>query len=68
MYLISSAAGAFNAGRQRYPDGEPERITSGPTDEEEGIAMVPDGRSFITVVALKQSSLGLHDASGDHQV
>jgi hypothetical protein len=42
-------------------------VTSGPT-EEEGLAMAPDGRSFITAVGLTQSSVWLHDGGGDRQV
>ena len=45
MYFSSDAGGIFHIWRQRFPDGQPEQITSGPT-EEEGIAMAPDGRSF----------------------
>ena len=45
----------------------PEQITSGPT-EEEGIAMAPDGRSFVTAVALQNTSLWVHDARGEHQI
>jgi serine/threonine protein kinase len=71
MYLSSSAGGAFHTWRQRFPEGEalaePEQITSGPT-EEEGIAMAPDGRSFITAVGLKQRSVWLHDSKGDRAV
>ena len=47
MWLSSDSGGAFHTWRQRFPDGQPEQITSGPT-EEEGLAMAPDGRSFIT--------------------
>lgn len=67
MYLSSSAGGAFHIWRQRFPDGQPEQITSGPT-EEEGIAMMPDGRSFITAVGMKQSSVWMHDSSGERQI
>jgi eukaryotic-like serine/threonine-protein kinase len=67
MYLNSSAGGAFHVWRQRFPDGQPEQITSGPT-EEEGIAMAPDGRSFITAVGLRQSSIWIHDKRGERQV
>ena len=42
-------------------------MTSGLT-EEEGIAMAPDGRSFVTAVALQSSSLWVHDASGERQI
>ena len=71
IYLSSSAGGAFHTWRQRFPQGEalaePEQITSGPT-EEEGIAMAPDGRSFITAVGLKQRSVWVRDSKGDRQI
>jgi serine/threonine protein kinase len=67
MYFSSDFSGAFHTWRQRFPDGQPEQITSGPT-EEEGLAMAPDGRSFITAVGLAQSSIWLHDGGGDRQI
>src|SRR5262249_22978795 len=47
MYVGAAVNGTFHIWRQRFPDGAPEQVTSGPT-EEEGIAMAADGRSFIT--------------------
>src|SRR5262245_12142784 len=67
MYFTSNAVGANHIWRQRFPDGNPEQITAGPT-EEEGIAMAPDGRSFVTAVSLQGASLWLHDARGDRQI
>jgi Tol biopolymer transport system component len=67
MYFSSSTGGIFHTWRQRFPDGQPQQITSGLT-EEEGIAMAPDGRSLITSVALKQSVVWVHDSSGERQV
>jgi serine/threonine protein kinase len=67
MYLTSNAVGANHIWRQRFPDGRPEQITSGPT-EEEGIAMAPDGRSFVTAMALQNASLWVHDARGERQI
>jgi WD40 repeat protein len=67
MYFSSDSGGAVHTWRQRFPDGQPEQITSGPT-EEEGLAMAPDGRSFITAVGLTQSSIWLHDGGGDRQI
>src|SRR5437867_5524451 len=67
MYFSSDSGGAFHTWRQRFPDGQSEQITSGPT-EEEGLAMAPDGRSFITAVGLTQSSVWFHDGGGDRQV
>jgi len=67
IYLTSNAGGANHIWRQRFPDGQPEQITSGPT-EEEGLAMAPDGRSFVTAVALRNSSLWLRTSAGERQV
>jgi hypothetical protein len=67
MYFSSGAGGAFHTWRQQFPDGPPQQITSGLT-EEEGIAMAADGRSFVTAVGLKQSVVWLHDSKGDRQV
>ncbi len=70
IYVSSNAGGTFHIWRQRFSDGmlpSAEQITSGPTSEE-GIAMEPDGRSFITSVGLTQSSVWIHDKHGDRQV
>jgi serine/threonine protein kinase len=67
MYLSSSAGGGFHIWRQRFPDGQPEQITSGPTDEE-GIAMAADGDSFITSVGLRRSEVWVHDGTGERQI
>jgi len=67
MYFTSNAVSANHIWRQHFPDGKPEQITAGPT-EEEGIAMAPDGRSFVTAVSLQGASLWLHDAGGDRQI
>ena len=53
--------------RQRFPGGEPEQLTSGPTSQE-GIAMAPDGKSLITAVGTDDSTVWFHDKDGDHQV
>jgi serine/threonine protein kinase len=67
MYLTSDSGGKFHIWRQRLDGGAPERITSGP-NEEEGIAMAPDGRSLITSVGQIQSEIWFHDAAGERQV
>jgi len=67
MYFTSDAGGLNHIWRQRFPDGQPQQITAGPT-EEEGIAMAPDGRSFVTAVALENVSVWLHDARGERQI
>jgi Tol biopolymer transport system component/tRNA A-37 threonylcarbamoyl transferase component Bud32 len=67
VYLTSNAGGANHIWRQRFPDGQPEQMTSGPT-EEEGIAMAADGRSFVTAVALRSRSLWFHSANDERQI
>jgi eukaryotic-like serine/threonine-protein kinase len=67
IYLTSNAGGTNHIWRQRFPDGQPEQITSGPT-EEEGIAIAADGRSLITAVALRSTSLWIHDENDERQV
>jgi hypothetical protein len=67
MYVTSNAGGTYHVWRQRFPDGQPEQITSGPT-EEEGIAMAPDGRSFVTAVGVQNVSAWLHDRNGERQI
>jgi eukaryotic-like serine/threonine-protein kinase len=67
MFLNSESGGRFHVWRQRYPDGPPEQLTAGAT-EEEGMAVAPDGRSLITSVGLRESTLWIKDAKGERQV
>jgi Tol biopolymer transport system component len=67
MYFSSNAGGAFHIWRQRYPDGMPEQITFGPT-EQEGTAITADGKYLITSMGLQQSSIWLHDAGGERRL
>ncbi|MBI3693353.1 MAG: protein kinase [Acidobacteria bacterium] len=67
MYLSADPGGGFHTWRQRFSGGDPEQVTSGPT-EEEGIAMAPDGRSFISSVGIRRRSIWLHDARGERQI
>jgi eukaryotic-like serine/threonine-protein kinase len=64
MYFSSNAGGAFHVWRQRYPNGTPEQITFGPT-EEEGTALTPDGKYLITSMGLQQASISLNGGTGD---
>ena len=64
MYFGVEVDGSHHLWRQRFPDGQPEQITSGPT-EEEGVAVAPDGRSLITSIGMRQSAVWIHDARGD---
>src|ERR1700680_4446303 len=64
MYFSASGIGGFQFWRQKYPDGVPEQITFGPT-EQEGTAVTPDGKYLITSMGLQQTSISLHDSTGD---
>jgi Tol biopolymer transport system component len=67
MYFTSDAGGKHHIWRQRSDGGAPEQVTSGP-NEEEGIAMAPDGRSLITSVGEEQSEVWFHDREGDRSI
>jgi len=64
MYFTANAGGTFHVWRQRHPDGEPEQLTFGPT-EEEGIAVAPDGRSLITSAGFRHNAIHLLDDAGE---
>ena len=67
IYMSTNQGGRFHIWRQRFPGGEPEQVTSGPT-EEEGIAMARDGRSFLTSVGTTYWTTWIHDDKGEHQM
>jgi serine/threonine protein kinase len=67
MYFGADVGGNVHLWRQKFPDGTPEQITFGPT-QEEGIAVAPDGGSLITSVGRRTSGLWIHDADGERAV
>ena len=67
MYFSSNSTGSFHLWRQRFPNGAPEQLTHGPT-EEEGIAADPDGRSVLTSVGTRHQSIWVHDAGGEREI
>jgi eukaryotic-like serine/threonine-protein kinase len=64
---LTAKTDTFHIWRQRFPDGQPEQFTFGPTSQE-GIAMAPDGKSLITSVGTEDRSVWLHDKDGDHPI
>lgn len=64
MYFTVSINGARHLWRQAYPYGNPEQITNGPT-EEEGVVVESGGRSVLTALGKRESSIGLHEANRD---
>jgi serine/threonine protein kinase len=67
VYLGVKVAGHRHLWRQRFPEGQPEQVTFGST-EEDGIAMAPDGRSLITSIATRQNAVWLHDSHGERAI
>jgi len=67
MYFTANTGSGFHIWRQRFPDGTPAQITSGVT-EEEGVEFDADGRSFVTSIGTRQSTVWVHDSNGDRQI
>ena len=67
MYFVVTIDSQSHVWRQQYPDGRPEQITVGPS-EEAGLAVEPDGRSLITSIGQHQSAIWFHDATGERSL
>jgi serine/threonine protein kinase len=68
-FTVDTRRGGFHVWRQRFPDGEPQQLTPSGASEEEGLAMMPDGKSFITNSGTQQSTIWLHDdKTGERQI
>jgi dipeptidyl aminopeptidase/acylaminoacyl peptidase len=67
MYFSSNAGGRFHIWRQRFPNGKPEQLTNGPT-EEEGLAIAPDGKSLLTSAGVRLNTIRLLDGAGDREL
>ena len=64
MYFTAALQGHSHLWRQHFPDGSPEQITSGPTDDQ-GLAVEPSGHSLITSIGVSQSDIWIHDPTGE---
>ena len=60
-FTVDTRTDGFHVWRQRFPDGTPQQLTPSGASEEEGLAMMPDGKSFITTSGTQQSVIWLHD-------
>ncbi len=67
MYFTANDGGGFHVWRQRFPDGNAVQITRGAT-EEDGVDVAPDGRSFVTSIGTRQSTIWVHDERGERQI
>lgn len=64
MYFTAAVNGPSHIWRQHFPEGEPQQITFGPT-EEEGVAVEPKGQALITSVGVHESAIWIHNGSSD---
>jgi Tol biopolymer transport system component len=68
MYFDSDAGShGFHIWRQAFPDGVPQQLTAGLT-EEVGVVVTPDGRSLITAVGTEGSSVWVKNRDGARQI
>jgi len=67
MYFSADAGDGFHIWRRPFPDGAPEQLTFGPT-EEEGIAVSPDGHSLVTSAGIQESTVWVHNPQGERQI
>jgi Tol biopolymer transport system component len=67
MYFTAKTTNGIHIWRQRFPDGNPEQVTSGVATEE-GIAFAPDGRCFVTSIGTSQSTVWVRDDRGERQL
>jgi len=67
MYFSADTGAGYHIWRQRYPNGVPEQVTATAT-EEQGISFAADGRSFVSSVGERLSTIWVHDAHGQREV
>jgi DNA-binding winged helix-turn-helix (wHTH) protein/Tol biopolymer transport system component len=67
MYFSAAVEGRSHIWRQHFPEGVPEQITFGPT-EEDGVAVEAKGRALITSVGVHESAIWIHDGSGERSL
>jgi DNA-binding winged helix-turn-helix (wHTH) protein/Tol biopolymer transport system component len=67
MYFVATVEGQSHIWRQRSPNGRPEQITIGPS-EENGLVVEKDGRSIITSIGVQESAMWIHDAAGERSL
>ncbi len=63
MYFTAAIDEGHHVWRQRFPGGEPEQVTFGPT-QQDGIAVMHDG-ALVTSIGVDHSAVWIHDRAGD---
>ncbi len=64
MYFTASVEGRSHLWRQHFPDGAPQQITFGPT-EEDGVTVEPSGHALITSLGVHERAIWVHDGGGE---
>jgi Tol biopolymer transport system component len=67
MYFAARVEDRSHLWRQKFPNGTPEQITFG-TTEEDGLAVAADGQSLVTSIGRRVSTIWLHNIVGDRQL
>ena len=68
-FTVDTRTDGSHLWRQSFPDGQPQQLTPSGAGEEEGLAVMPDGKSLITTSGSQQSAIWLHDdKAGDKQI
>jgi len=68
-FTVDTWTAGSHVWRQRFPDGAPQQLTPSGASEEEGLAMMPDGKSFIITAGTQQSAIWLRDdKTGEKQI
>lgn len=67
MCFTANAGNGFHVWRQRVPNGKPEQVTFGVT-EEEGIEFAAEGLSFVTAIGTRTSTIWVRDEQGARQI
>ena len=67
MYFTAIVGGQHHLWRQRSTETMPEQLTFGPTSET-GIAVDPDGKSLLTSIGVRESTLWIRDGGSNRQL
>lgn len=68
-FTVDTRTDGAHLWRQAFPDGQPQQLTPSGAGEEEGLAIMPDGKSLVTTSGVQQSAIWLHnDKTGDKQI
>ena len=67
IYMTIVSAAGHHLFRQHFPDGAPEQLTFGPS-EEDGVTISPNGRTLVTSIGPSESNVILHTPAGEKQI